>query len=220
MHLLFTHLAIIKSLIKGKISHWKRCIEKSIYFPWTGILQSLKSINIAILKNNCYRVIFQSAVTNYRFARLLKKDSITVIFVNFQKFSKRSFSPETLLTPSSKTRYLGNYLIYGGHFIHLETTTKNASIEVCPKLRSPWGVPRVTWLKLMLNVFEKHSSIEIDSKNIHSNICKLETLAANKNDWNDLTRDMMLSLTLNIQWYWCWFNHQCQMPHTSDCQRP
>ena len=62
----------MKSLIKGEISHWKRCKEKSIYFPLTGILQNFKLINIAILKNNCRRIIFESAATNYRIPSLKK----------------------------------------------------------------------------------------------------------------------------------------------------
>ena len=39
---------------------------------------------------------------------------------------------------------------------------------------------------------------EIDSNNTHKNICKLEILATNKNNWNNLIRGIILFCTASM----------------------
>lgn len=181
------------------------------------------------MKTNSCRVIFQSAVTNYRFDPSLKKYSITVIFVNSLKTFIRSLSQEHawahfcnhVMQDKWAERDLFWQLSYLMPWFHPSGNPSQKNlIEICPKLKSPWGIPRFTWLKLVLNVLEKHSGIETDSKNIHNNICELETLAANKTDWNNLTRGIMLFLTMNIKWWWSLLYYKCQMSQTSNSQRP
>ena len=57
------------------------------------------------------------------------------------------------------------------------------SLQTFLACKFPRARPRLTWLKLILN---------------DNSICKFETLATNKNDWNDLIRGMMFSRTTNV----------------------
>ena len=88
-----------------------------------------------------------------------------------------------------------------GHLLrlHKETPARKVIVEACKSLKSPRGRPRLTWMQLVLNDFEKYSSIKLDSQNKNNSICRLETIASNRKEWNALVHSMMLSRTTSVQ---------------------
>ena len=140
--------------------------EKSLLInKWTGNFQSFELINVAIKKNNCGRVFFQSTFTSFRNDSFLEMDSIAVAKICWKLliFSKHLYCKSmhlwahcTFCNTINQLHMNGTWsilevisfghFIYGGHFMNRQCQASVMQIRKCKNITSKQPL---NWIKLI-----------------------------------------------------------------------